>query len=80
MTDTDLGGDVCKIEMGHAAAFVERATATIDALAEFFADQNRKDPCLADLDTAAVSGNTCTEFKGWGKCEESWLVQGGFCG
>ena len=63
-----------------AAAFVERATATIDALAEFFADQNRKDPCLADLDTAAVSGNTCTEFKGWGKCEESWLVQGGFCG
>ena len=63
-----------------AAAFVERATAAIDALAEFFADQNRRDPCLADLDTAAVSGNSCREFKGWGKCEESWLVRGGYCG
>ena len=27
-----------------------------------------------------MSGNSCREFKGWGKCEESWLVRGGYCG
>ena len=32
-----------------------------------------------ELDTTEVADSTCAEFAEWEKCDESWIIDGGFC-
>ena len=62
-----------------AKRFLEPVVDALEVGAAFFSYANRTTCAGPELDTADASGNTCRSFKDWGKCDEAWIVDGGFC-